>query len=194
MTGNITQFSHISHGLLSIPCPYIYLGFDQCKVARSFNDGRLLKLSPLWSVLLTWEGHCKLHLVFIRIFSYLLRWGVCYDHGDSAVRQTLLNSAEDKLLCVKSLKLPSLTNAQIYVVLSQRLALDTNMTNYLIHSLNLLHAVKSMHEQIANHMHVCVAIEDDIESLHGIVLHLLPPLTQKDWRLLDRDRGSKAYR
>jgi hypothetical protein len=189
ITGNITQFSHISHGLLSIPRPYIYLGFDQCKVTRSLNDGRLLKLSPLWSTLLTWEGHCKLHLVFICIFSYLSRWGARYDHGNSTVRWTLLDFAEDKLLCAECSKLPSLTNAQIYVVLSQRLALDTNTTNYLIHSLNPLHAVKSMHEQIANHMRVCVAIEDRIETLHGVAPSK-PILSEAASRIMLTDKFS----
>jgi hypothetical protein len=93
---------------------------------------------------------------------------VRYNHGNSTVRQTLLDFAEDKLWSAEFSKLSSLTNAQIYVILSQRLALNTNTTNSLIHLLNPLHAVKSMHEQIENHMHVCVAIEDGIKTLHDV--------------------------
>jgi hypothetical protein len=53
--------------------------------------------------------------------------------------------------------------------LLQRLALDTNTPQYLFHRLaNPLGAMQLMHEQIASHMHVCVAIEDGTESLRGI--------------------------
>jgi hypothetical protein len=123
---------------------------------------------PPWSALLTWEDHCKLYLVFIRIFSYLSRWGTRYDHGDDRVRRSLLDFAEDKLLCAESSALTSLTDAQNYAVLSQRLSLDTNTTNYMYQSENPLQALRTMQEQIANHMRVCVAIEDGIETLRGI--------------------------
>jgi hypothetical protein len=61
-----------------------------------------------------------------------------------------------------------LTQSQTYAVLSQRLALDANTPQYLFCSTNPLQALETMQEQIANHMRVCVAIEDGIETLRGI--------------------------
>ena len=146
-------------------------------------------MSPLWSALLTWEGHCKLHLVFICIFSYLSRWGTRYDHGDSTVRRTLLHFAEDKLLCAESSRLQGFTAAQKYAVLSQRLALDTNTTNYLFRPLDPYHAVRSMDEQIAKHMRVCMAVEDGIETLRGVAPSE-PILSEAASRIMSTDRFS----
>lgn len=72
----------------------------------------------------------------------------------------------DKLLSTS--KDGDLTPSQTYAVLSQRLALDANTPQYLFCSANPLHALETMQEQIANHMRVCVAIEDGIETLRGI--------------------------
>ncbi|KAI0253774.1 hypothetical protein BJV78DRAFT_1152632 [Lactifluus subvellereus] len=74
-------------------------------------------------------------------------WGTRYDHGNDEVRRTLLDFAEEKLLYATS-KTDDLEPAQLYAVLSQRLALDT-------HTPHKPHAI-------------CVAIEDGIESLRGI--------------------------
>jgi hypothetical protein len=46
----------------------------------------------------------------------------------------------------------------MYAVLSQRLALDINTPQYLFNSESPLDAMRTMHEQIANHMRVCVAV------------------------------------
>jgi hypothetical protein len=56
----------------------------------------------------------------------------------------------------------------MYAVLSQRLALDINTPQYLFNSGSPLDSMRTMHEQIANHMRVCVAVGDGIESLRGI--------------------------
>jgi hypothetical protein len=124
-------------------------------------------MSPPWSAPLTWEDHCKPHLIVFGIFSYFSRWGTRYDHGNDEVRRTLLDFAEEKLLYATS-KTDDLEPAQLYAVLSQRLALDTHTPQYLFYSANPLNSVKAMRDQIANHMRVCVAIEDGIESLRGI--------------------------
>ncbi|KAH9024728.1 hypothetical protein EDB84DRAFT_1440614 [Lactarius hengduanensis] len=73
-------------------------------------------------------------------FLILSRWGTRYDHG----------------------------NEEVYVVLSQRLALDINTPQYLFDLSSHLDAMQTMHDQIANHMRVCLAVGSGIESLHGI--------------------------
>jgi hypothetical protein len=127
-------------------------------------------MSSPWIALLTWEGHCKPHLIVFHISSILLRWGTCYNHGNEEVCQTLLDFAEEKLLKLQPCPDdPSkLTSAQMYAVLSQHLALDAHTLQYLFYLANLNNSVKAMHEQIENHMRVCVAIEEGIESLRGI--------------------------
>ncbi|KAH9179801.1 hypothetical protein EDB89DRAFT_2238751 [Lactarius sanguifluus] len=94
-------------------------------------------------------------------------WGTRYDHGNEEIRVNLLDFAVQKLLCGK-LGDKSLTEAQMYAVLSQRLALDINTPQYLFNSASPLDAMRTMHEQIANHMRVCVAVGGGIESLRGI--------------------------
>ena len=95
------------------------------------------------------------------------RWGTRYDHGNDEVRQILLDFAIQKLLCGRLTTEP-LSNAQMYAVLSQRLALDINTPQYLFNSESPLDAMQTMHEQIANHMRVCVAVGAGIESLRGV--------------------------
>src|SRR6267142_2303474 len=56
----------------------------------------------------------------------------------------------------------------MYTVLSQRLALDANTPQYLFHCASPFDSMQVMHEQIANHMRVCVAIGDGIESVRAI--------------------------
>ena len=56
----------------------------------------------------------------------------------------------------------------MYAILSQRLVLDANMPQYLFCLTNPLQALETMQGQIANHMHICVAIKDGIETLRGI--------------------------
>lgn len=108
------------------------------------------------------------HILFcLRQFLIFSRWGSRYDHGDEQVRGSLLDFAVQKLLCPGP---PSntLNNAQMYAVLSQRLALDIHTPQYLFDSASPLDAMQTMHEQIANHMRVCVAVGSGIESLRGI--------------------------
>lgn len=81
------------------------------------------------------------------------------------------------------------SEAQIYAVLSQCLALDTNTTKYLFLLADPCSAVKSMHEQITNHMRVCVAIEDGIETLCGIASSE-PILSEAASRIMSRDSFS----
>jgi hypothetical protein len=56
----------------------------------------------------------------------------------------------------------------MYAILSQCLALDTNMPQYLLNSPYPVEAMNAMHEQIANHMCVCVSVGDGIKSLRAI--------------------------
>jgi hypothetical protein len=55
-----------------------------------------------------------------------------------------------------------LSHAQIYAILSQRLALDSKTPHYTSYTADPFYAMKLMHEQIANHMRVCVAVKDGI--------------------------------
>lgn len=96
-----------------------------------------------------------------------LRWGTHYDHGNSRICDSLLDLAVEKLLCTDP-HLKSLTLAQTYAVLLQRLALDINTPQYLFASTSPLETMYKMHEQVANHMRVCVAVGDGVESLHTI--------------------------
>jgi hypothetical protein len=144
---------------------------------------------PHWSVPPTWEDPCKLHLVFICIFSYLSRWGTCYVHGDGDVRRSLVEFAQEKLLCAQLEKLGTFTNAQIYAILSQCLALDSDTTKYFFHSPDPNSAVKAMHEQIARHMRVCMAIDNGIETLRGITPSE-PILSEAASRIMTSDKFS----
>ncbi len=56
----------------------------------------------------------------------------------------------------------------MYAVLSQRLALDVNTPQYLLASASPLQLMQTIHEQVANHMRVCVAVGDGVESLHAV--------------------------
>ena len=124
--------------------------------------------SLLWSALLTWEGRCKPHFIVLGVSHIFSRWGSRYDHGDPKVRENLIYFAMDKLLFGDVNITEGLSSAQAYAVLSQRVALDINMPQYLFwgKSTNVMYAKES--EQITNHMRVCVAIHDNIESLHGV--------------------------
>ncbi|KAI9444320.1 hypothetical protein H4582DRAFT_2071891 [Lactarius indigo] len=161
-TGKITQFgqprgqdasNRINEGKLTTPRPYIYLGFDQLMQSQ--------KVLVRWTTLD--------HVTSLECIAHMGRplWGTHYDHGNEEIRVNLLDFAVQKLLCGKPGD-KSLTEAQMYAVLSQRLALDINTPQYLFNSASPLDAMRTMHEQIANHMRVCVAVGGGIESLRGI--------------------------
>lgn len=61
-----------------------------------------------------------------------------------------------------------LTKSQIYAVLSQRLALDINTTQYPATLQGPLELMHTLHEQVANHMRVCVAVGSGIETLYAV--------------------------
>ncbi|KAI9429403.1 hypothetical protein H4582DRAFT_2065292 [Lactarius indigo] len=167
-TGKITQFgqprgqdasNRINEGKLTTPRPYIYLGFDQLMQSQ--------KVLVRWTTLdHVTSLECIAHMGR-PLSSYFLD-GV---HAmTTAMRKScvnLLDFAVQKLLCGKPGD-KSLTEAQMYAVLSQRLALDINTPQYLFNSASPLDAMRTMHEQIANHMRVCVAVGGGIESLRGI--------------------------
>ncbi len=58
----------------------------------------------------------------------------------------------------------------MYAVLLQHLALNIDTPQYLLTSMNPFTLMETMHEQIANHMRVCLAVGSSIESLHGVAL------------------------
>src|SRR6266702_1423033 len=101
------------------------------------------------------------------ISSYFPRWGTRYDHGTDEIRSSLLDFAVQKLLCTSQVP-KELTDAQVYAVLSQRLALDINTPQYLLTGPSPLRLMQTMHEQIANHMRVCVAVREGVESLRAV--------------------------
>ncbi|KAI9452701.1 hypothetical protein BJY52DRAFT_1225998 [Lactarius psammicola] len=161
-TGKIMQFgqprgqdasNRINDGTLATPRPYIHLGFDQLMQSQRILDR--------WKTLD--------HVVSLECVVHMGRplWGTCYDHGDEEVRRSLLDFAVQKLLC-GNLGNESLTNPQTYAVLSQRLALDINTPHYLYDLESPFDTMQTMHEQITNHMRVCVVVGKGIESLRGI--------------------------
>src|SRR6266702_3699956 len=95
------------------------------------------------------------------------RWGTCYDFGDDQVRDGLLHFAIQKLLCRIPMPNEGLSEAQKCAVLSQRLALDINRTLYITTPPNSEEAEK-LHNQISNHMRVCQAIGEGIETIRGV--------------------------
>ena len=125
--------------------------------------------SLLWSASLTWEGHCKLCTLLRHQHSsyFFPRWGTRYDHGNEEVHQGLLAFAVHKLLGHLE-KGKGLTEAHVYTVLSQCLALDIDTPQYLLNSASPFALMETMHDQIANHMRVCVAVGSGIESLRGV--------------------------
>ncbi len=56
----------------------------------------------------------------------------------------------------------------MYAVLLQRLALDIDMPQYLLTLMNPFTLMETMHEQIANHMCICLAVGSGIKSLCGV--------------------------
>lgn len=75
--------------------------------------------------------------------------------------------AVQKLLCMTlTTNAPELTEAQKYAVLSQRLALNINTTQYL--TSDPVHLMQSLHEQVANHMRVCAGVGNGIETLYAV--------------------------
>ncbi len=125
-------------------------------------------MSPHWISLPTLEGRCESRIMSqVFISSYFPRWGTRYDYGTGEIRNSLLDFATQKLLCTP--RVPDhLTDAQMYAVLSQRLALDINTPQYLLTSPSPLKLMQTMHEQIANHMRVCVAVGEGVESLRAV--------------------------
>ncbi|KAI9429189.1 hypothetical protein H4582DRAFT_2153637 [Lactarius indigo] len=161
-TSKITQFgqprgqdasNRINDGSLATPRPYILLGFDQLMQSRKILD-RWTTLDDVVSL------ECIAHMGWPL-------WGTRYDHGNEDVRQSLIHFATQKLLCGNSAS-GTLTHAQIYAVLSQRLVLDINTPQYLFDLSSPLDAMQTMHEQIANHMRVCMAVGSGIESFRSI--------------------------
>jgi hypothetical protein len=75
----------------------------------------------------------------------------------------------EKLLC-QGPGPEGLLHPQTYTALSQCLALDINMLKYLFlpNPASTKAMMELVYDQIANHIRVCMAIKDDIESLRGI--------------------------
>ncbi|KAI9436499.1 hypothetical protein H4582DRAFT_2078772 [Lactarius indigo] len=88
--------------------------------------------------------------------------------GNEEIRVNLLDFAVQKLLCGKPGDKSLTGSSDVLQVLSQCLVLDINTPQYLFNSASPLDAMRTMHEQIANHMRVCVAVGGGIESLCGI--------------------------
>ena len=99
---------------------------------------------------------------------YILRWGSLYDYGTDGLHNDLLQFAVQKLLCTVLTKDTKLTNAQTYMVLSQRLALDVNSTQYPGATQGPLKIMHTLHEQVANHMCVCVVVGNGIKTLYAV--------------------------
>ncbi len=103
-------------------------------------------------------------LLYLQQFLILSRWGTHYDYGNEEVHLSLLNFAVQKLLC-RNLANKTLTKSQAYAMLSQQLALNINTLQYLFDLSSPLDAMQAMHDQIANHMRVCLAVGSGIKSV-----------------------------
>jgi hypothetical protein len=92
---------------------------------------------------------------------------LCYDYSTDKVYNSLLEFAAEKLLCMDLVTATQklLNKAQKYAVLFLHLALDINSTNHLTPD-GPLHLVQSLHEQVANHMCICVVVRNSIETLY----------------------------
>ncbi|KAH9021391.1 hypothetical protein EDB85DRAFT_1895706 [Lactarius pseudohatsudake] len=106
-TGKITQFGQphgqdtsncINDGELTMPCPYIHLGFDQLMQNQ--------KILNRWTTLE--------HVISLECVVHMGRplWGTRYDHGNDEVHLSLLDFAKQKSLC-GSLTDEPFTNSQI---------------------------------------------------------------------------------
>ncbi|KAH9014063.1 hypothetical protein EDB84DRAFT_1277877 [Lactarius hengduanensis] len=179
-TGKITQFSqprglntssHINRGKLITPSPFIYLGLDQLMESRKVNMRNTLD-----------------DVISLDCVAHMGRpmWGTRYDHGNDEVRNGLVDFAIHKLLGTVEAGMP-LSDAQMYAVLSQRLALDIDTPQYLLTSTNPFTLMETMHEQIANHMRVCLAVGSGIESLRGVASSE-PILSEASSRIMS-DKG-----
>ncbi|KAI0301700.1 hypothetical protein B0F90DRAFT_1667817 [Multifurca ochricompacta] len=104
-------------------------------------------------------------------------WGTCYDYGDQVTRKELIGFAKDKLLCGPGSE--NLSDAQLYAVLSQRLALDMTLPNTLR---------EIMQDQIANHMRVCISVGEGFESIRGVA-SFEPILSEAAYRVMNDGHG-----
>jgi hypothetical protein len=176
--GKVTQFgqvrgedrsNRINGGTLVSPRPYVSVGFDQ--LSYKFKQGQTIQ----YVTSLRFVAHLGRPLyvasccVSGKLMSYILRWGSLYDHGTDVLHNELLHFAVQKLLCASNVtKDTKLNNSQIYATLSQRLALDVNSTQYPGAPQGPLEIMHTLHEQVANHMRVCVAVGNGIETLYAV--------------------------
>lgn len=144
--------SRIIRSTLITPSPYIHLGFDQLMRSRKLSERSTLD-----------------YITSVECIVHMGRplWGTHYDHGNEEVRNGILEFAIHKLLG-KLENGKALSNAQMYAVLSQRLALDIDTPQYLLTPASPSTLMQTMHEQIANHMRICLAVGSGVESLRGI--------------------------
>lgn len=96
----------------------------------------------------------------------ILKVGFALRPRHHEVRSSLIGFAAQKLLCTTNIP-PTLSRAQTYAVLSQRLALDINSTTHLMPD-SPLQMMQSLHDQVANHLRVCVAIGHSIETFYAV--------------------------
>ncbi|KAI9444403.1 hypothetical protein BJY52DRAFT_1128237, partial [Lactarius psammicola] len=98
------------------------------------------------------QGQTLDYVTSLRFISHLGRplWGSCYKYGDDDVHSNLLNFAVQKLLGV-DVTPASLNKAQQYAAYGP------------------LQLMQVLHNQVANHMRVIVAVRTGIETLYAVV-------------------------
>ncbi|KAI0302852.1 hypothetical protein B0F90DRAFT_1816405 [Multifurca ochricompacta] len=180
-SAKITEFSHVHsadpsnrgrQGELIIPQPYIYLGFDQLMQTRKISKHSTLK-----------------DVTSLECIAHMGRplWGTLYDHGNQVTREGLIDFAMEKLLCGSRGPGP-LSDARIYAVLSQRLALDIDSSQYHLSSVTPLNLAEIIHEQITYHMRVCISVGKEFESMHAVASSE-PILSEAASRIMNDGRG-----
>ncbi|KAI0298434.1 hypothetical protein B0F90DRAFT_702078 [Multifurca ochricompacta] len=180
-TGKITQFSQprsvdpsnrVRQGELIIPQPYIYLGFDQLMETQKISKHNTLK-----------------DVTSLECIAHMGRplWGTLYDHGNEESHKKLIGFAMDKLLCGSPGPGP-LSDARIYAVLSQRLALDIGTSQFILPSVTPLNLAEIVHEQITYHMRVCISVGKEFESMRGVASSE-PILSEAASRIMNDELG-----
>ncbi|KAI0292092.1 hypothetical protein B0F90DRAFT_1823220 [Multifurca ochricompacta] len=114
-------------------------------------------------------------------------WGTLYDHGNEESYKKLIGFAMDKLLCGSPGPGP-LSDARIYAVLSQRLALDIGTSQFILPSVTPLNLAEIVHEQITNHMRVCISVGKEFESMRGVASSE-PILSEAASRIMNDELG-----
>ncbi|KAI0262467.1 hypothetical protein BC834DRAFT_972056 [Gloeopeniophorella convolvens] len=147
-TWQLDSSQRIGSGSLTLLKPFSAIGFDQLMNSRKIGQ-QFRTIEEVTSM------ECIAHMG-------RPLWGSRYDNGSVRVRATMLDFAQSKLLCATNVKKGTLTLSQKFAVLSQRLPLDINSTQYTGQPPS---ATDKAHEQVESHMRVCLEVSQGHEYM-----------------------------